>query len=59
LANLRWYKLDGETSEQQWRDVTGVIAINPQLDREYLELWADRLGVTPLLEGAFATNEVP
>jgi hypothetical protein len=25
LSKLRWYRLDGECSEQQWNDVLGVI----------------------------------
>jgi hypothetical protein len=37
-----------------WRDLTDVIAVNPALDQDYLNLWAARLGVTPPLEKAFA-----
>ena len=52
LAKLRWYRDGGAISERQWSDITGLIAANPELDRRYLELWAQRLGVSGLLEKA-------
>jgi hypothetical protein len=49
LAKLR-YRLGQETSELQWRDVTGIIgARRSRLDQDYLRLWAARLGLTHLL----------
>jgi hypothetical protein len=54
LAKLVWFREGGEVSEQQWRDVGGVIVTNPNLDRTYLRTWAQRLGVTDLLDKAFA-----
>jgi hypothetical protein len=52
LAKLRWYCDGGEVSERQWSDIVGLIAANALLDGEYLQLWADRLGVKGLLEKA-------
>jgi hypothetical protein len=50
LAKLVWYRAGGEVSEQQWRDIAGVLTISgPDLDREWLEHWADRLAVRDLL----------
>ena len=55
IAKLRWYRLGGETSERQWRDVQGVVELRgSELDREYLRQWASVLGVHDLLERAFA-----
>ena len=54
LAKLRWYADGGQVSERQWNDIVGLIAINPTLDQEYVNLWASRLGVTELLERAQA-----
>lgn len=50
LAKLRWYKMGGSTSERQWRDVESVVNISAeQLNHEYLNLWAPKLGVQELL----------
>ena len=52
LAKLRWYRMGGEVSERQWTDITNILAINQNLDFEYLNLWAAKLEVTDLLEKA-------
>jgi hypothetical protein len=53
LLKLEWYRLGGESSQQQWLDVQGVLEVQgPQLDRAYLEQWAAELGVTDLLARA-------
>jgi hypothetical protein len=57
LAKLRWYADGGQVSDRQWSDIGGIIAINPNLDWEYVNLWAARLGVTSLLERARADVE--
>jgi hypothetical protein len=51
LAKLHWYRLGGESSEQQWRDVQGIVAIQEaRLDESYLRRWAKELGVEDLLD---------
>ena len=51
LSKLRWYKEGGEVSETQWRDLRGILRVSgARFDREYLRLWASRLGVADLLE---------
>ncbi|MBE2200027.1 MAG: hypothetical protein IAE79_15540 [Anaerolinea sp.] len=50
LAKLYWYRLGGETSERQWRDVQGIMAVQgPQLNWDYLRQQAASLNVTDLL----------
>lgn len=51
LAKLRWYRLGGEESAVQRRDIEGIIALNrEQLNRAYVAMWATELGVADLLE---------
>lgn len=51
LSKLVWFRKGGETSENQWKDVLGVVRIHKMLlDREYLRDWAKFLGVSDLLE---------
>ncbi|MCX6632395.1 MAG: hypothetical protein NTW28_32725 [Candidatus Solibacter sp.] len=52
LAKLRWYRDGGEVSDRQWSDIGGILAQNPDLDWEYVNLWAARLHVTDLLARA-------
>jgi len=54
LAKLQRYRSGGESSERQWNDILGILAVNTQLDRDYLATWAARLRVTDLLDRAFA-----
>lgn len=55
LAKLDWYRQGGEVSEQQWRDVQGVLRVQfSALDLAYLRRWAAALGVHALLERALA-----
>lgn len=50
LAKLRWYKMGGEQSEQQWRDVVGIIKVQAnRLDHDYLRSTAEELRVVDLL----------
>jgi hypothetical protein len=57
LARLQWYRDGGEVSDRQWNDIGGLIATNAEMDWEYVNLWATRLGVTSLLTRARADAE--
>jgi len=53
LAKLEWYRLGGEVSERQWRDILGVLKTRAgELDLGYLEKWADELNLADLLKRA-------
>ncbi|HUG27691.1 MAG TPA: hypothetical protein VMK53_05275 [Gemmatimonadales bacterium] len=51
LAKLQWYRLGDESSEQQRRDIVGIVSLNrDRLDRAYLGRWARELKVEDLLD---------
>ena len=55
LSKLRWYRIGGEVSEQQWKDLIGVVKTQrPRLDEGYLRQWAEYLRVADLFERALA-----
>jgi hypothetical protein len=55
LQKLRWFRLGGETSDRQWRDVLAIVHVqDDSLDRTYLSRGAETLGVADLLERAVA-----
>lgn len=55
LQKLRWYRMSGEVSDRQWRDVLGIVRVQgPRLDRVYLRAQAPALAVADLLERAFS-----
>jgi len=57
LTKLEWYRLGGEMSERQWRDVLGIIQVQAdRLDLDYLSHWAVELGVADLLEKVLTTE---
>jgi hypothetical protein len=53
IAKLEWFRMGGEVSERQWRDVLGVLKVREGLvDLDYLRKWAGELNVLDLLEKA-------
>ena len=53
LQKLLWYRRGGGVSEQQWRDVQGVLKVQgASLDFGYLETSAQALDIVDLLEQA-------
>ncbi len=54
LAKLEWYRMGGEVSERQWRDILGILKVRgEELDLDYLRRWASDLQVSDLLERVF------
>lgn len=57
LAKLAWYRLGGEQSERQWRDVEGVLKVQgDRLDFAYMVEMANELQVNDLLERLLNRN---
>lgn len=55
LAKLEWYRLGGEVSDRQWRDILGILKTRAgELDVAYLRQWAPALKVADLLERALS-----
>lgn len=53
LAKLHWYRLGGEISDQQWRDILGLLKMQSSaLDQEYLRGTAEELQLADLLAKA-------
>ena len=52
LQKLRWYRLGGDVSERQWRDIVSVLRVNGTLDGDYLLRTAQDGGLGSLLERA-------
>ncbi len=60
LAKLEWYRKGNDTSDRQWRDILGIVAVQgDRLDRAYLKRWARELGVGELLRRALGQTETP
>jgi hypothetical protein len=54
LNKLQRYQKGGSVSEQQWKDVLGVLKVQgDKLDLEYLKYWASRLNISDLLTRSF------
>jgi len=50
LSKLQWYQIGSGVSEQQWKDVLGVLKVqDDKMDSEYLRYWASRLNLSDLL----------
>jgi len=57
LIKLKWYDDGDRISERQWLDVIGVIRVqHNNLDMDYLKVWAQRLGISKLLNLAFKST---
>ncbi len=58
LSKLEWFRMGGEVSERQWRDVIGVLKTREgELDLDYLRKWASELKVSDLLERALQESK--
>jgi hypothetical protein len=54
LSKLEWFRAGGEVSENQWKDVVGILKVQAgSLDLAYLNQWARELHVGDLFEKAF------
>ncbi len=54
LGKLQWYHKGGRVSQQQWKDILGVLKVQAEkLDFEYLKHWASRLNISDLLSRSF------
>jgi hypothetical protein len=54
LSKLEWFRAGGEVSENQWKDVLGILKVQAgNLDLAYLNHWARELHVEDLFEKAF------
>lgn len=53
LSKLEWYRMGGEVSDRQWKDILGVLKTRAgELDLDYLGRWAKELKVNDLFERA-------
>lgn len=53
LAKLDWFRMGGEVSERQWRDVLGILEVQGEsLNFDYLHQWAKELKISELLDRA-------
>lgn len=58
LSKLEWYRMGGEVSDRQWRDILGVLKTREgELELGYLRRWAQELKVMDLLERALKESE--
>jgi hypothetical protein len=59
LWKLRGFRMGGEVSDQQWRDVLGLLRVSgSRMDRNYLQHWASHHGVSDLLSRALGQMPV-
>ena len=60
LQKLQWYRLGGEVSDRQWRDILGILSVQRgRLDLAFLKTTAALTGLEPLLERALAESAQP
>jgi hypothetical protein len=54
LSKLQWYEMGGRVSDQQWKDILGILKIQRDtLDLDYLKYWASSLNLSELLSRSF------
>lgn len=54
LSKLQWYETGGRGSDQQWKDIIGVLKVQGgKLDLEYLKYWTSKLNLSELLNRSF------
>ena len=59
LSKLQWYHLSGRLSQQQWKDVLGVLKVQGDgLDLKYLKYWASKLKLSDLLNSSFKDADI-
>ena len=59
LSKLEWYRMGGEVSDRQWRDILGVLKTKAGgIDLDYLRQWAKELKVSDLLERALTESAI-
>jgi hypothetical protein len=55
LVKPLWYQEGGGVSERQWNDLVNLVLVQrDRLDRQYLGVQAERLGVSSLLDRLFS-----
>jgi hypothetical protein len=60
LEKLSWFRSGGEVSENQWKDIRGVLQVQRAvLNIGYLRRWARELGTGDLLEKALRQADLP
>jgi len=53
LATLEWYRMGGEVSDRQWRDILGIMKVQAnKLDMDYLRKGSQILQIEDLLDKA-------
>lgn len=59
LSKLQWYRDGGEQSDQQWRDIQGILTVSgSRLDLAFLERWTSTLGLSDLWDRALRAGSL-
>jgi hypothetical protein len=54
LSKLQWYEIGERASDQQWKDILGILKVQrDNLDLKYLKYWASKLNLSELLSHSF------